>query len=221
MTHILQLQTSADEKRLGFWNASPCVLLQLCFCLFDAGFYFCCNMYFYFGFECRKHLAVVCALHLIFFIPHKGAAIRGEIVQNLKADGFCLPALDEWKVAARGGESYRYAGSDKIEEVAWYSGGSGNSTHSVAKKDLISHCPQCEITTKAGCNLFDNVVIEKAHVLAFGSHARVSSLVPVGARLRYSKVKLCTASLPLTTTHWIGFMLPSSARSAVRAKYLR
>ena len=45
-----------------------------------------------------------------------------------------LPTEAEWKFAAKANSSYKYAGSNNIDDVAWYGDNSGGTTHPVAQK---------------------------------------------------------------------------------------
>lgn len=66
-----------------------------------------------------------------------------NIADFKKTEGFRLPTEIEWDWFARGGEvamqdgtffDYRYSGSNKISEVAWYSDNSEKQTHDVGTK---------------------------------------------------------------------------------------
>ena len=66
------------------------------------------------------------------YTPHKGNAIKEEITLNEQASGYRLPTKEEWEYSARGGETFKFSGSNNIDDVAWYSGNT-NSRNSHPK----------------------------------------------------------------------------------------
>ena len=53
-------------------------------------------------------------------VPTSSNSTWDAAVCDFEADGYRLPTEAEWEWLARGGENYTYAGSNTVEDVAWY-----------------------------------------------------------------------------------------------------
>ena len=53
-------------------------------------------------------------------IPTSSNSTWDALTYDKEADGYRLPTEAEWEWLARGGENYTYAGSNTVDDVAWY-----------------------------------------------------------------------------------------------------
>lgn len=65
---------------------------------------------------------------------NKWKKFNKNLARDTTANGYRLPTLEELQYAAKGGQEFKYSGSDNLDEVGWYIKNSKVKTHPVALK---------------------------------------------------------------------------------------
>ncbi|OPZ98989.1 MAG: Serine/threonine-protein kinase pkn1 [Bacteroidetes bacterium ADurb.Bin408] len=72
--------------------------------------------------------------HPVIHVSWNDAVAYAEWLSKKTSQTWRLPTEAEWEYAAKGGQNYKYAGSDNIAAVAWYNDNSGMKTQEVGQK---------------------------------------------------------------------------------------
>ena len=70
-------------------------------------------------------------------VPTSSDSTWNAAICNFEADGYRLPTEAEWEWLARGGENYEYAGSDNVDDVAWYT----SNTNDTGTREVKTKAP--------------------------------------------------------------------------------
>ena len=70
-------------------------------------------------------------------VPTSRNSTWDAVTCDFEANGYRLPTEAEWEWLARGGENYKYAGSDNVDDVAWYT----SNTNDTGTREVKTKAP--------------------------------------------------------------------------------
>ena len=70
-------------------------------------------------------------------VPTSSNSTWNAATCDFEANGYRLPTEAEWEWLARGGENYKYAGSDNVDDVAWYT----STTNDTGTREVKTKAP--------------------------------------------------------------------------------
>ena len=144
-------------------------------------------------------------------------SISGNDVRwdDIECKGWRLPTETEWELASKGGRSFKYAGADSIDEVAWV-GGDSHQEICQKKRNGFALCDMSGNVSEWVWDWYDS----ESYQVEKKKHPRV--LNPIGAETGEMKVNrggswlsgeknarttARTSQAPLTTAQDLGFRL--------------
>lgn len=72
--------------------------------------------------------------HPVIHVSWNDAEAYAKWLSQKTGGTWRLPTETEWEYAAKGGQNFKFSGSDDINDVGWYSKNSGGGTHPVGEK---------------------------------------------------------------------------------------
>ncbi len=71
-------------------------------------------------------------------VPDWSTEAWNAAICNFEADGYSLPTEAEWEWLVRGGQSYKYAGSDTADDVAWTANNTFTTEGTTGSRDVMT-----------------------------------------------------------------------------------
>ncbi len=141
--------------------------------------------------------------------------LSANITMNLSANGYRLPTEAEWEYAARARKNFLYAGSDELQDVAWYFTNSGPTPHVGGRKKgnefgLYDMSGNISEMCWDWFGDYDGFSQRDPVGVATGT-VRICRGGSWGSRPKYCRLSARSAGIPQSSSHYVGLRLVRKA----------